>query len=68
MRPGRELLAQGRAAAPPLGRSAFCAAHGVASEAEYKRRRRDAGQIMFHAHLGLSDWPATASACACRAR
>ena len=62
MRPAAELLAEGRAAAPALGRSAFCAAHGVRSEAEYKRRRRDEGRIMFHAHLGLSDWPATAIA------
>ena len=25
--------------------TAFCAAHGVDSEAEYKRRRRDAGEL-----------------------
>ena len=62
MRPAAELLAEGRAAAPPLGRSAFCTAHGVHSEAEYKRRRRDEGRLTYHAHLGLSDWPATASA------
>jgi methylmalonyl-CoA mutase cobalamin-binding domain/chain len=43
-------------------RTRFCAAHAVASEAEYKRRRRDAGQLTYHAHLGLSDWPATATA------
>jgi methylmalonyl-CoA mutase cobalamin-binding subunit len=42
--------------------TAFCAAHGVASEAEYKLRRRDAGALTYHAHLGLSDWPATAEA------
>ena len=62
MRPAAELLAEGRAAAPPLGRSAFCAAHGVRSEAEYKRRRRDEGRLTYHAHLGLRDWPATATA------
>ncbi len=62
MIPVSQLLARGRAAAPPLGRSAFCAAHGVASEAEYKRRRRDAGELTWHAHLGLSDWSATAAA------
>ena len=43
-------------------RTAFCAAHGVDSEAEYKRRRRDAGELTYHAHLGLSDWAATAAA------
>jgi len=47
---------------PALGRTAFCAAHDVGSEAEYKRRRRDAGQLMYHAHLGLSDWSATEAA------
>src|SRR5690348_10901567 len=62
MKPARTLLAEGRAAAPALGRTAFCAAHAVASEAEYKRARRDAGQLTYHAHLGLSDWPATARA------
>jgi methylmalonyl-CoA mutase cobalamin-binding domain/chain len=62
MRPARTLLAEGRAAAPPLGRTGFCMAHGVRSEAEYKLRRRDAGRLSYHAHLGLSDWPATAGA------
>ncbi|MDA0185664.1 hypothetical protein OJ997_35495 [Solirubrobacter phytolaccae] len=45
-----------------LGRTAFSKAHGVRSEAEYKRRRRDAGQLTYHAHLGLSDWAATETA------
>ena len=45
-----------------LGRTAFCAAHGVRSEAEYKARKRDAGELTWHAHIGLSDWPATAAA------
>lgn len=45
-----------------LGRTAFCAAHGVRSEADYKRRRRDAGELTWHAHLGLSDWSATEQA------
>jgi methylmalonyl-CoA mutase cobalamin-binding subunit len=45
-----------------LGRTAFCAAHGVESEADYKRRRRDAGRLTYHAHLGLTDWPRTAVA------
>jgi methylmalonyl-CoA mutase cobalamin-binding domain/chain len=62
MKPAPELLAQGRAAAPALGRTAFCAAHDAGSEAEYKRRKRDAGELTYHAHLGLSDWGATAGA------
>jgi methylmalonyl-CoA mutase cobalamin-binding domain/chain len=62
VRPAAELLAAGRAAAPALGRTAFCAAHDTGSEAEYKRRARDAGRITYHAHLGLSDWCSTATA------
>ena len=62
MKPARELLAEGRSAAPALGRTAFCAAHGARSEAEYKRRRRDEGRLTYHAHLGLSDWAATSTA------
>jgi methylmalonyl-CoA mutase cobalamin-binding domain/chain len=62
MEPAQTLLAEGRAAAPALGRTAFCAARGVGSEADYKRRRRAAGRLTYHAHLGLSDWPATAAA------
>src|SRR4051795_7864061 len=42
-----------------LPRSAFCRENGVASEAEYKRRCRDAGRIAYHMHLGLDDWAAT---------
>src|SRR4051794_14228569 len=62
VRPARELLAEGRAAAPPLGRSAFCARHGVRSEADYKRARRDKGELTWHAHIGLSDWASTSAA------
>lgn len=62
MRPGATLLAEGHAAAPPVPRTAFCAARGAASEAEYKQRCRDAGRLTYHGHLGLSDWPATAAA------
>jgi methylmalonyl-CoA mutase cobalamin-binding domain/chain len=40
----------------------FCERHGFASEAAYKQARRDAGELTYHAHLGLSDWPATARA------
>src|SRR5690242_11620319 len=62
MLPARTLLAEGRAAAPAVGRTAFCAAHDADSEADYKRRRRDARRLTYHAHLGLSDWPATQAA------
>ena len=43
-------------------RTAFCRAHGVAHELEFKRRARDAGRITYHMHVGLTDWPATATA------
>ena len=43
-------------------RTAFCAAHGVNHELEFKRRARDAGRVTFHMHVGLTDWPATEAA------
>ncbi len=43
-------------------RTAFCAEHGVETESEYKLRRRDAGELTWHAHIGLSDWDATEAA------
>lgn len=43
-------------------RTAFCRAHGVASETEFKLRARDAGAITYHMHIGLTDWPATREA------
>ena len=64
MKPAATLLAEGRAALATVGRSAFCAAEGVASEAEYKRRCRDSGRLTYHMHLGLSDWAATEQALA----
>ena len=42
--------------------TAFCRAQGVAHELEFKRRARDAGQVTYHMHVGLTDWPATAAA------
>jgi len=63
-RPTAALVAEGRAAVSAVGRTGFCAAEGVASEAEYKRRCRDAGRIGYHMHLGLSDWPSTQRALA----
>jgi methylmalonyl-CoA mutase cobalamin-binding subunit len=64
MRPTADLVAEGRAAAPvgSLPVSAFCRQHDASSEAEYKRRQRDAGQVMYHMHVGLSTWEATEDA------
>ena len=59
---GDELLAQGRGAEIPLGVSRFCAARGVTSEYAYKRRSIEDGRVMYHAHLGLGTWSATAAA------
>lgn len=52
LRPGADLLAEGRAMARdwPLGTSAFMAATGLESEAEWKRRQT---RIMQHAHIGF---------------
>jgi methylmalonyl-CoA mutase cobalamin-binding domain/chain len=59
---GDVLLEQGRAALARVGRSRFSAAQGVASEFEYKRRSVAQGRVMYHAHIGLSTWPATSVA------
>jgi hypothetical protein len=45
-----------------LRRTAFCRNAGVASEAEFKARAKARGEITWHMHLGLTDWPATATA------
>jgi methylmalonyl-CoA mutase cobalamin-binding subunit len=61
MTPGRELLAEGRAAAPAeIHRTAYMRRHGAASEAEVKARARREGRITYHAQIGSTDWPATA--------
>ena len=60
---GPELIAQGRnAAPPPAAPTAFLRTHGATSEAEYKRRCRDEGRVMYHMHVGLSTWDATEAA------
>ena len=58
------IIAQGRAIAKDLriGRTAFLDKMGVASEAEYKRQCIREKQIMYHAHIGMSSWQATAEA------
>ncbi|WP_052249004.1 cobalamin-dependent protein [Leisingera sp. ANG-Vp] len=54
---GRTLLNEGKQLAElwRVGKSAFHAATGCRSEAEYKRRQMAAGQVMQHAHLGFRD-------------
>lgn len=61
MLPGAILLDEGRAAAGvlPARRSLFCQVAGVASEVDHKRRAKADGTIMYHAHIGLADWPST---------
>lgn len=60
--PTQDLLAQGRAAVGSVGLTRFCESRGVQSEYEYKRRSIDEGRVMYHAHIGLNTWSATASA------
>ncbi|MEM8538895.1 MAG: hypothetical protein AAGF56_13670, partial [Pseudomonadota bacterium] len=66
MQPGKDLLATGRAMAADwrLGRCTFLDAHGVASEAEYKRRAAADGRIMQHAHIGFRSLDRTVEAMA----
>ena len=60
---GLRALAAGRAAAPTeIHRTAYLRRHDARSEAEVKRRARRDGRITFHAHVGSTDWPATAQA------
>jgi len=58
------LIAEGRAIAAELtlGRSLFCEEQDVASEVEYKERCKADRTIMYHAHVGMDSWPATAEA------
>jgi hypothetical protein len=45
-----------------VGRTAFMDKMGVDSELEYKKQCIKDRQIMFHAHIGMSSWEATAKA------
>jgi hypothetical protein len=60
--PGARIAEEGRAIGRRLrpGRTLFLRRHGVGSEAEYKRRMRARGEVMFHAQYGLSSWAASA--------
>ncbi len=61
--PGK-LIAEGHDIAEglALGRSLFCEKMDVRSEVEYKSRCVQDGIIMYHAHIGLGSWAATADA------
>jgi methylmalonyl-CoA mutase cobalamin-binding subunit len=66
LRPGRELLDEGRALAKEwqVGRNAFLDAKGVACEADYKRAMAAEGRIMQHAHIGFRSVDRTIAAIA----
>lgn len=66
MRPGHDLLANGKALARDwsLGTNAFLEAEGVASEEAYKRREAATGRIMQHAHIGFRNIDRTVDAMA----
>ena len=51
--------AQERAEGIEIGQTLFFKKHGVASEADYKRRAKQQGKIMLHAHIGLDSWEET---------
>lgn len=66
MRPGAELLAEGRALARTwqVGTNLFLRTAGVSSEAAYKRAAAAAGRTMQHAHVGFRSVARTAAAMA----
>ena len=45
-----------------VGRTAFLDKMGVSSELEYKKQCLKDNRIMFHAHIGMGSWEATAEA------
>ena len=66
LRPGRDLLAEGRALARDwqVGRTPFLDRAGVGCEADYKRAAAGAGRIMQHAHIGFRSVERTVGAIA----
>ena len=62
--PWKEIQAEAkeRAGKIEIGRTLFFEKYGVASEAEYKRRAKQQGIIMTHAHIGLDTWEETKQA------
>ncbi len=61
---GKEVIHEGfaRGEKIEIGKTAFMKAFDVPSEAEYKRRMMGQNRMMFHAHIGLNSWEATAEA------
>ncbi len=60
----KSLISEGCAIAKAIkiGRTAFMDKMGVVSEVEYKRQCIRDGTVMYHAHIGMSSWKATAEA------
>ena len=63
---GESIIREGRFLAKDIkiGRTSFMDKMGVDSELEYKRRCMRDKKIMFHAHIGMNTWEATAIALA----
>jgi len=61
---GASIMKQGQSVAGDIkiGRTAFMDKMGIASEREYKEQCKRNKQIMFHAHIGMNSWQATADA------
>ena len=61
---GASILTEGRLIAQniKIGRTAFMDKMGVDSELEYKKQCIKDNKIMFHAHIGMGSWDATAEA------
>ncbi len=66
LRPGRDLVAEGRALARDwrVGRTPFLDRAGVGCEADYKRAAASAGRITQHAHIGFRSVERTVGAIA----
>ena len=62
--PVRDIVREGRELCDrvELRRSAFLEHVGMESEYAYKQACVKDGRIMYHAHIGMNDWPATARA------
>ncbi len=62
--PAREVVREGRILCEQIvpRRSAFLRHVGMGSEYEYKRHCMRSGRVMYHAHIGMNDWAATAQA------
>ena len=63
---GSEIIKQARSMAGDIkiGRTAFMDKMGVDSELAYKQQCLKDTRIMFHAHIGMGSWQATADALA----